>query len=56
MKGTEILISKNEAIFLIDTLKAIKSGQARVGRKHYRTTLYSSDVNSLLKRLQEVEE
>ena len=51
-----IQISKNESIFLIDTLKAIMEQKARIGKKHYRTTLYRSDVKSLIKRLQEVEQ
>jgi hypothetical protein len=49
-------MTHNQAQYLIETLTALKDGNARIGTKHYTVTITSLELRRLLEELKQLKE
>lgn len=47
-------VSRGEALFIADTLRAIRDKKSRVSKKHYRTTIYKNQIDRLINEFEKV--
>ncbi len=45
-------LSRDEKMFLVDTLTALRDSKARIGKKHYRTTISRSQMSKMIREFE----